>query len=139
MELTHFKNPLSEGLRIQRSAEPCTVVIFGASGDLTKRKLLPALYSLAQQNLVASGFSIVGTARTAMTHEAFRTATGEALKEFGETGPLDTTVWKNFASGLYYVPTDPGNAQSYGNLSELLDQIDRERGTSGNRLFYLST
>ncbi|HJZ11715.1 MAG TPA: glucose-6-phosphate dehydrogenase [Acidobacteriota bacterium] len=139
MEAVKFKNPLSEGLRIQRSAEPCTVVIFGASGDLTKRKLLPALYSLAQQNLVASGFSIVGTARTAMTHEAFRTATGEALKEFGETGPLDTTVWKNFASGLYYVPTDPGNAQSYGNLSELLDQIDRERGTSGNRLFYLST
>jgi len=133
-----YKNPLSEGLRLQKSAEPCTVIIFGASGDLTKRKLVPALYSLAQQNLVASGFSVVGTARTPMSHEAFRTAMSDALKEFAETG-VDSTVLENFIAGLYYCATDPGDSKSYDNLAALLDQIDRDRGTSGNRLFYLST
>ena len=62
MELAQFENPLREGLRLERTPEPCTMVIFGASGDLTKRKLVPALYSLAQQNLLPGGFSIVGSA-----------------------------------------------------------------------------
>ncbi len=139
MESVTFDNPLSAGLRIQRSAEPCVVVIFGASGDLTKRKLLPALYSLVQQNLVASGFSIVGTARTPMTHDEFRASTKSALTEFSEHRPVDETEWNSFASGLFYVATDPKDQGSYKNLSDLLQQIDRQRGTSGNRLFYLST
>ena len=139
MESVTFDNPLSAGLRIQRSAEPCVVVIFGASGDLTKRKLLPALYSLVQQNLVASGFSIVGTARTQMTHDEFRASTKSALEEFSDHGPVDETEWNSFASGLFYVATDPKDQSSYKNLSDLLQQIDRQRGTSGNRLFYLST
>jgi len=134
-----FENPLREGLRLQRAAEPCVVVIFGASGDLTKRKLVPALYSLAQQNLLAGGFSVVGAARTPMTHEAFRAAMREAVNKFSEAGPVDPTVWNNFASGLFYLPIDPRNLESYKTLGELLAQIDRERGTSGNRLFYLST
>ena len=78
MDLSEYKNPLSEGLRVQRSAEPCIVVIFGASGDLTKRKLVPALYSLAQQNLLAPGFSIVGSARTA--DDARRVSCGNAKR-----------------------------------------------------------
>lgn len=142
MEITtlaeNFTNPLSEGLRLQRSAPPCTVVIFGASGDLTKRKLVPALYSLAEQNLVAPGFSIVGTARSALSHEAFRDNMQQAVQSFGDA-QLNGSLWSNFAKGMFYCPTDPSNPESYKNLIALLNQIDNERGTSGNRLFYLST
>lgn len=139
MELPDYKNPLSEGLRVQRSAEPCIAVIFGASGDLTKRKLVPALYSLAQQNLLAPGFSIVGSARTPMTHEEFRTAMREAIVEFGDKESFDETVWENFAAGLFYQASDPGDPETYSRLKALLAQVDKDRGTAGNRLFYLST
>jgi glucose-6-phosphate 1-dehydrogenase len=139
MDGSEYKNPLSEGLRVQRSAEPCTVVIFGASGDLTKRKLVPALFSLAQQNLLAPGFSVVGSARTPMTHEEFRTAMRDAIQEFSEEKWTSSAIWDNFAAGLFYSPTDANDPASYGRLKELLDQIDHQRETSGNRLFYLST
>ena len=138
MESTEYKNPLSEGLRVQRSAPPCSVIIFGASGDLTKRKLVPALYSLARQNLIAPGFSIIGSARTPMTHEEFRAAMRDAVKQFSED-EWDASVWENFEAGLFYASTDPKDGDSYLRLKELLNQVDRERGTSGNRLFYLST
>src|SRR5262249_38721283 len=119
--------------------QPCTVIIFGASGDLTKRKLVPALYKLSIENLLGPGFSVVGTARTPMTHDAFRTAMLEGVKEFAESGPPDPALWNNFASGIFYTPTDTSDPESYTKLSQLLDQIDRDRGTLGNRLFYLST
>lgn len=133
------KNPLSEGLRIQRSAPPCIIVIFGASGDLTKRKLVPALYHLAQQNLLASGFTIVGTARTPMTHEEFRKAMKEAIDEFADEEPVDAAFWESFATGIFYYPVDYNDPKGYQKLSESLHQLDGERGTAGNRLFYLST
>lgn len=139
MEATIFENPLREGMRLERTAEPCVAVIFGASGDLTKRKLVPALYSLATQNLLASGFSVVGTARTPMNHEAFRAAMRDAVNRFSDDGPIDSTVWDSFATGLFYTPTDPKKPESYKKLTELLDEIDGERGTSGNYLFYIST
>ena len=139
MELAGFENPLREGLRLERTAEPCVTVIFGASGDLTKRKLVPALYSLAKQNLLASGMSIVGSARTPMNHEAFRAAMRDAVNRFSDAGPVDSAVWESFAAGLFYTPTDPKKPESYDNLSQLLTEIDRERGTAGNRLFYIST
>ncbi|MFQ5802335.1 MAG: glucose-6-phosphate dehydrogenase [Candidatus Methylomirabilales bacterium] len=139
MELAVFENPLREGLRLERTAEPCAIVIFGASGDLTKRKLVPALYSLARQNLLGSGFSIVGTARTPMSHEAFRAAMHDAVNEFSDAGPADGAVWESFAAGLFYTPTDTKKPESYNKLSELLAEIDQKRGTAGHRVFYLST
>lgn len=139
MEPTVFDNPLREGLRLERTAEPCVIVIFGASGDLTKRKLVPALYSLAKQNLLTGGFSIVGTGRTPMNHEAFRAAMREAVNRFSDAGPTDGGVWESFATGLFYTPSDPKKPESYNKLRESLAEIDRERGTAGNRLFYLST
>jgi glucose-6-phosphate 1-dehydrogenase len=139
MEPSVYENPLREGLRLQRTAEPCTVVIFGASGDLTKRKLVPALYSLARQNLLSTGFSVVGTARTPMSSEDFRTAMHKGLAELSEDGPPDESVWSSFALGLFYVPTDAEKPASYEALGELLERVDRERGTAGNRLYYLST
>lgn len=133
------ENPLREGLRLQRTADPCVVVIFGASGDLTRRKLIPALYSLFRQNLLGPGFSIVGAARTPMTHEEFRKSMREAIVEFGETDNNDSIEWQSFSAGLFYNATDVKDLKSVQQLKELLGQIDRERGTSGNRLLYLST
>ena len=134
-----LENPLREGLRLERIPEPCTIIIFGASGDLTKRKLVPALYSLAQQNLLPAGFSILGTARTALSHESFRARMQEAVNQFFLAGPVDSSVWENFAAGIFYIPTDIGDAKSFESLGELLAQIDQQRGASANRLFYFST
>ncbi len=134
-----MENPLVEGLRLERTPEPCTMVIFGASGDLTRRKLVPALYSLAQQNLLPGGFSIVGSGRTAMSSEDFRVKMGEAVKQFLEAGAVDKSVWENCAAGMFYIPTDVKDQESFKRLGELLSQIEQQRGTSGNRLFYFST
>ncbi|MDA2939076.1 glucose-6-phosphate dehydrogenase, partial [Acidobacteria bacterium AH-259-A15] len=138
METAAFENPLREGLRLERTPESCIVVIFGASGDLTKRKLVPSLYSLAGQNLLPSGFSIVGTARTAMTHEEFRSRMKDAINQFSDAGS-DPDIWENFAAGMLYHPTHIKDRESFKTLRDLLCQIDQQRGTSGNWLFYLST
>ena len=114
------------------------MVIFGASGDLTKRKLVPALYRLVQQRLLPAEFAIVGQARTPMTHDEFREKMRAAVAQFSEAKSVDDEVWNSFAQGLYYLASDIGNADDYRKLSELLDSIDAERGTAGNRLFYLS-
>jgi glucose-6-phosphate 1-dehydrogenase len=135
---TENDNPLRQGMRLERTAEPCTVIIFGASGDLTKRKLVPALYRLVQERLVPAEFAIVGLARTEMSHDGFRDKMKEAVAQFSEAKQVDEEVWQSFAQGLYYLPTDIGNAEHYQKLGALLDRIDGERGTSGNRLFYLS-
>lgn len=139
MDTSVFDNPLRTGLRFERAAEPCAIVIFGASGDLTKRKLVPALYSLATQNLLAGGVSVLGTGRTPLTHEAFRSEMREAVNQFSETASLDTALWESFAAGLFYTPTDTKKPETYETLKDSLANIDRERGSAGNRLFYLST
>ncbi len=139
MQKSEFENPLREGLRLERMPEPCTMVIFGASGDLTRRKLVPALYSLAQQSLLPGGFSIVGAARTPMSSEDFRTRMKEAVHQFLDPGQVDSSVWEHCAAGMFYTPTDVKDQRSFERLSELLSQMDRQRGTSGNRLFYFST
>ena len=135
---TVMENPLRQGIRLERTAEPCAVVIFGASGDLTKRKLVPALYRLVQERLVPAEFGIVGLARTPMSDDEFRQKMKESVQQFSEAKQVDEEVWNSFAQGLFYQSTDIGNAADYQKLSELLDRIDRERGTACNRLFYLS-
>src|SRR6185436_1890269 len=132
-------NPLREGLRLERSADPCVVVIFGASGDLTKRKLVPALYRLTQERLLPAEFAIVGFARSPMSHDEFRAKMKDAIVTYSEAKSVDEAVWASFAQGLFYLEGDIKNADSYKQMSELLDQIDRDRGTAGNRLLYLST
>jgi glucose-6-phosphate 1-dehydrogenase len=135
---TVVDNPLRQGIRLEQTAEPCTVVIFGASGDLTKRKLVPALYRLVQQRLLPAEFAIVGQARTPMTDDEFREKMRAAIAEFSEAKIVDDEVWHSFAQGLHYLASDIGKPDDYQNLSALLDRIDHERGTAGNRLFYLS-
>ena len=137
-EAALLENPLRAGIRLERTADPCTVVIFGASGDLTKRKLLPALYRLVQERLLPAEFAIVGLARTEMTTEEFRARMKEAVQEFSEAKHVDEEVWNSFAQGLHYLTADINTPADYDKLGELLAQVDRERGTQGNRLFYLS-
>ena len=134
------QNPLREGLRVERAAEACTIVIFGASGDLTKRTLMPGLYSLYQQNLLGGACAIVGASRTKYSHEDFRQEMKEAVAEHGHGGLGDEAQWNTFAESLFYNPTDGrSEPQSFDALAALLEKIDGERGTGGNRLFYLST
>lgn len=133
-----MENPLRAGIRLERTAEPCVIVIFGASGDLTKRKLVPALYRLVQERLLPAEFAIVGLARTEMASEEFRERMKEAVVEFSEAKSVDEEVWNSFAQGLHYLTADINNPEDYKKLSGLLAQVDQERGTQGNRLFYLS-
>src|ERR1044072_8059634 len=135
---TVLENPLRAGIRLERTAEPCTVIIFGASGDLTKRKLVPALYRLVQERVLPAGFAIVGLARTEMSTEEFRARMKEAVEEFSASHHVDEEVWNSFAQGLYYLTADINNADDYAKLVELLERVDRERATPRNRLFYLS-
>jgi glucose-6-phosphate 1-dehydrogenase len=131
-------NPLREGVRLERGADPCTVIIFGASGDLTKRKLLPALYRLTQERLLPAEFAILGFSRSPMSHEEFRDKMKDAIVTYSEAKRVDETVWQSFAQGMYYISGDINDPDCYKRMNELLDQIDRERGTAGNRVFYLS-
>lgn len=139
MAATITENPLRAGMRLERTAQPCVVVIFGASGDLTKRKLVPGLYSLAQQKLLPAEFAIVGVARHVMSDEEFRGAMREAVEKYGEEKRVDDAVWESFASGLFYMAGEFSDAEVFKSLRVKLEQLDVERGTAGNRLFYLST
>ena len=132
-------NPLREGIRLERTAEPCAVVIFGASGDLAKRKLIPALYRLVQERLLPAEFAIIGLGRTEMSSDEFRDKMKAAIIEFSEAKSVDEEVWSSFAQGIQFLPSDIGNADCYRQLGKMLEQVDRERGTGGNHLFYLST
>src|SRR5688572_25738415 len=96
-------NPLRAGLETERVAPPAAVVIFGASGDLTKRKLIPALYNLALSRLLGPGTSVVGFARAPKSEEDFRKEQREDTAQFSRRRPLDEAVWADFAQGLAYV------------------------------------
>jgi glucose-6-phosphate 1-dehydrogenase len=121
------------------TAEPCSVILFGASGDLAKRKVIPAMYDLAQHNSLGERYAIIGFARTPMTDETFRTTIGEAAKTISEVGPIDPAKWNDFSSNLYYSAGEYGDLNSYAQLAKRLAEIDAEKKLGGNRLFYLST
>ena len=135
---TVVENPLRVGMRLERAAGPCAVVIFGASGDLAKRKLIPALYRLVQERLLPAEFAVVGLGRTPMTDEEFREKMKESVAEFSESKTVDEEVWRSFAAGLRYLPSSIDRPESYAELARRLEEVDAERGTQGNRLFYLS-
>lgn len=130
-------NPLREGLRLERTPEPCAMVIFGASGDLAQRKLVPALYSLAADHRLPAAFAVVGMARSPLSAEAFREQLREGVAQHGRH-PVDPALWESFARGLSYVAGDPRDREAYGRLRAELERVDRERGTEGRRVFYLA-
>ncbi len=133
-----IENPLREGLRLERTPEPCVMVIFGASGDLTKRKLMPALYKLARARLLPPGFSVLGVSRTALDDDGFRTRMKEAVEMFSENPP-DEASWESFAGGLFYIPASTQESETFHKLGPMLEQVDRQRGTCCNRVYYLAT
>ncbi|QUV80861.1 glucose-6-phosphate dehydrogenase [Chloracidobacterium sp. D] len=132
-------NPLRAEARVERTPDPCTVVIFGASGDLAKRKLVPALFNLARERRLPGGFSIVGYSRSPLSDEALRALMYEAVVQFSSSGPPTAAEWESFAAGMFYCQGGYDDVAGYTRLKERLAAIDAERGTSGNRIFYLST
>ncbi len=131
-------NPLREGLEQERVPDASCLVIFGASGDLTGRKLLPALYSLAHDGLLPAGQTIIGFARPDYSDDAFRMAMREACDKYARTRPVDDAIWQNFAKGLFYVQGDFSEAAGYSRLNQKLQECDRTRGTGGRRIYYLA-
>jgi glucose-6-phosphate 1-dehydrogenase len=131
-------NPLREGLDQERVPEPSCLVIFGASGDLTQRKLVPGLYSLAHDGLLPSGQTIIGFARAPMTDEEFRAAMKEACNEHARTRPVDDAIWESFARGLFYVQGEFADVAAYDRLKAKIEELDQSRGTGGRRIYYLA-
>jgi glucose-6-phosphate 1-dehydrogenase len=131
------ENPLLEGLRKRRTAEPCALTIFGASGDLTQRKLIPALYSLAFRNLLPPSFGVVGVARTPMTDDEFREKMQQAVMDHARD-EFRPEVWDELAEGFRYVATDFGQEGGEQHVVDCLHALDRDRGTAGNRVYYLA-
>src|SRR5580704_15576870 len=115
--------------------EPCTVVLFGASGDLAKRKVIPAMYDLAIHNSLGARYAIVGFARSKMTDDTFRQTAGDAAKTISEVGPIDPKQWSDFASRLYYHTGDYGDSAAYTSLASRLKELSEKGELGGNRLF----
>ncbi|MFQ6537464.1 MULTISPECIES: glucose-6-phosphate dehydrogenase [Aphanothece] len=128
-------NPLRIGLRQERVIPPQSIVIFGASGDLTHRKLVPALFELHRQRRLPSEFAVLGCARRPWSDDEFRSRMATSL---ASTIAEDPAAWEAFAAGLFYEPADLSNPASIVKLGERLESIDRLRATRGNRTFYLS-
>ncbi|MBI1845992.1 MAG: glucose-6-phosphate dehydrogenase [Candidatus Rokubacteria bacterium] len=120
--------------------EPFSLVIFGASGDLTRRKLIPALWSLYAARTLPEPFAIVATARTGMSSEEFRRRMREAVGEFARIQPPSEHVWDRFATALRYIAGDPSEPALYAELTRVLEDLERARGRApANRLFYCAT
>lgn len=133
-----LKDALAEDSGISERPAPAVMVIFGASGDLTKRKLIPALYDLASSRQLPMEFAVVGISRTEMSHDEFRERLREGLEEQRES-TFSEEVWRTFSQGLFYMAGDSTAPETYEELQNFLKKLDDERGTAGNRVFYLSS
>jgi glucose-6-phosphate 1-dehydrogenase len=130
--------PLEETGRSAKNIDPCILVIFGATGDLTGRKLAPAIYNLGREGMLPTQFACVGFARREKTHEAFRNELKEDIDQYSRVKPIDESYWKNFQEQIFYHPSDFDSDEGYEKLAEFLKQIDIKHATRGNRVFYLS-
>jgi glucose-6-phosphate 1-dehydrogenase len=136
-EQTPEQNPLMEGLLLRRTPDPCVLVIFGASGDLTHKKLFPALYSLAFRRLLPEKFGIIGVARSESSDDEFREDMKKAVQEHSRD-EFREEVWESLAAGMRYVSTDFADEGGETRVAEVLTELDKERGTQGNRVYYLA-
>jgi glucose-6-phosphate 1-dehydrogenase len=134
---TLLDNPLRVGLQQERTPEPLIMVIFGASGDLTQRKLVPAIYQLKRERRLPPEITIVGVARRDWSDDFFREHLKEGIEQFSD-GIGNEEFWQDFAEGVYYCSGNMDEAASYEKLKALLSELDEKRGTRGNRVFYLS-
>jgi glucose-6-phosphate 1-dehydrogenase len=132
------KNPLRVGLVEDRAGDACAVVVFGASGDLTRRKLVPALYNLAVGRALPTGCAVVGVARRPKSDDEFRAEMKAGVESFSRRKPIDAEVWGDFEKGVSYVQGSFADKETYQKLKAHLEKLDAERGTRKNRLFYLA-
>jgi len=138
MQTTEEVAARGNGAGAGRAADPCVMVIFGASGDLTKRKLIPALYNLAKDNLLSKEFALVGVARNEMSSEQFRDMISKEIGDFATT-KVDPDLWHWFARRIYYISGDFDDPKVYEELARVLGDVDKEHGTRGNYFYYLAT
>lgn len=138
-EESKCKVPPFEGFSAPISLKPCVLVIFGVTGDLTARKLMPALYNLAIEDALPKNFACLGFARRSKNNETFRREMKEAVSLHSRTQPLNEEIWNNFESKLYYHQSEFDSDQGYESLLQSLKKIDCDHQTMGNRIFYLAT
>jgi glucose-6-phosphate 1-dehydrogenase len=131
-------NPLRKGLRLERIPEPCTMVIIGATGDLTERKLAPALYNLMLGGFLPPEFTVVGFARRDLSDDAFRELLHASVGEHSRNRPVKASIWASFARSVEYQRGEFHDPNAFAELAKRLARVDRDRGTAGNRLFYLA-
>lgn len=139
MTSIYNSNSLEEPGRPKRNVSPCIMVIFGATGDLTGRKLLPALYNLARDGQLPGHFACVGFARREKSNETFRTEMHDAVNKFSRNRPVDKELWSSFNEQLFYHQSEFHDDKGYEELGRFLNALDNQFGTKGNRVFYLST
>jgi glucose-6-phosphate 1-dehydrogenase len=133
------ENVLREGLRLERVADPAILVLMGATGDLAHRKVLPALYQLWRTNLLPHEFVVLAVGRRPYDDETFRAEIRVSLQQFSRVQPIEETAWRSFAERICYHRLDFADNEGFDALATRLDELDEERGTRGNRLFYLAT
>jgi glucose-6-phosphate 1-dehydrogenase len=130
-------NPLLEGLSFRRTPDPCALVIFGASGDLTHKKLMPALYSLAFRRLLPPRFAVIGVARTEGDDDSWREDMKQAVQQHARD-EYRQDVWDELASNMHYTATDFADEGGEGKLEQLAEQCDEQSKLGGNRVYYLA-
>jgi glucose-6-phosphate 1-dehydrogenase len=130
-------NPLRIGLSTRAVPQPCALVIFGATGDLAHRKLIPALYNLAAAGELPPAVTVIGFARRPKKDDEFREELAETTKQFSRQ-PVRDEIWKTFTQSLFYHQSEFDDQEGYQSLAKRLEQVDKERGTRGNRLFYFA-
>ena len=135
----HGINPLRDpqDKRLPRIAGPCSLVLFGVTGDLARKKLMPAIYDLANRGLLPPGFSLVGFARRDWASQDFGKVVHDAVKQHART-PFDEDVWRNLSEGFRFVPGTFDDPAAFDLLAKTVRELDEDRGTGGNHAFYLS-
>ena len=139
VEITPEFNPLRlpSDRRLNRIAGPSALIIFGVTGDLARKKLMPAVYDLANRGLLPPGFALVGFARRDWVDQDFAKVVHDAVAQYART-PFDENVWKQLAEGIRFVQGEFDDDNAFAELKATLDELDRSRGTMGNHAFYLS-
>ncbi|MBS0615524.1 MAG: glucose-6-phosphate dehydrogenase [Verrucomicrobia bacterium] len=133
------EDPLAEQSQGVRFYDPCIVVVFGATGDLTARKIMPALYNLTRQAQLPSQFACVGFARRPKTHDQFREEMKQAVGSYSRVKPIEASIWDHFSNQIFYHQSEFHEDEGYQKLKTFLAELDAKLGTKGNRIFYLST
>ncbi len=138
-EISRNKNPLraADDRRLNRIAGPSSLIIFGVTGDLSRKKLMPAVYDLANRGLLPPGFALVGFARRDWADQDFEKVVHDSVKQYARTR-FDEDVWRQLAQGIRFVQGTFDDPAAYDRLKATIDALDRERGTMGNHAFYLS-